>query len=346
MQRFLRDFSPTAAVAALLAIIVSYTGSAVIIFQAANLAGLSQELTSSWIWAVSIGSGVTGAFLSWRMKVPIITAWSTPGAALLVVMLPGIPFAEAIGAYLASALIITMIGVTGSLDYIMRRIPMAVSSGMFAGILFSFGARVFSNIQLDPLIALPMFFIFVLFRRLSPRYSVLAAMFAGIVLSAISGQMVFNDLRFTITEPVFTAPAWSWATFVSLAIPLTLVTLTGQYISGFAVLHASGYSVHSNGIMGVTGFFFLVTRALWFSRSQPFFADGSHLHRARSARGSVQALRSRGALRRDIYSCRFFWNNHCHALCLAPCGFCVGSCGAGSYQCFYRRPCGSHKRSG
>lgn len=255
MQGFFKDFSATAAVAALLAIIVSYTGSAVIIFQAAKLAGLSQELTSSWIWAVSIGSGITGVFLSWRMKIPIITAWSTPGAALLVVMLPGIPFGEAIGAYLASAIIITLIGVTGSLDYIMRRIPMAVSSGMFAGILFSFGARVFANIQLDPLIALSMFFIFILFRRISPRYSVLAAMIIGIILSAMSGQMIFTGLRFTITEPVFTAPVWSWSTFVSLAIPLALVSLTGQYISGLAVLQASGYSVRSNGILGITGLF-------------------------------------------------------------------------------------------
>ena len=140
---FCKDCSSTALVAAVLAVVVSFTGSAVLIFQAAHLAGLPETLAASWIWAVSIGSGVTGIFLSWKMKIPVITAWSTPGAALLIAMLPGVPLAEAIGAYIASAVIITVIGLTGTLDAIMRRIPAAVSSGMFAGILFSFGARVF-----------------------------------------------------------------------------------------------------------------------------------------------------------------------------------------------------------
>lgn len=253
MGRLVEDFSVTAAVAALLAVIVSYAGSAVIIFQAASLAGLSSELTSSWIWAVSIGSGVTGLLLSWRMKTPVITAWSTPGAALLVVMLPEIPFAEAVGAYIVSAAIITLIGVTGTLDALMRRIPGGVSSGMFAGILFSFGARVFTSIQIEPLLALAMFSIFIAFRRFSPRYSVLAVMLAGIALSAFSGDMHFENLHLSLAKPVWTSPAWSWATIVSVGLPLALVTLTGQYISGMAVLHASGYTVPANGIMTVTG---------------------------------------------------------------------------------------------
>lgn len=250
---FLKDCSATAAVAAILAVVVSFTGSAVLIFQAAHLAGLPEAVTSSWIWAVSIGSGITGIFLSWKMKIPVITAWSTPGAALLIAMLPGVPLAEAIGAYLASALIITVIGLTGTLDAIMRRIPAAVSSGMFAGILFSFGARVFTCVQPDPLLALGMIACFMLFRRISPRYCVAAVMAAGMGIAALSGMMHFESLAFSPTLPVFTAPHISWPTIVGLGIPLALVTLTGQYISGMAVLHASGYRVQSNGIMAVTG---------------------------------------------------------------------------------------------
>lgn len=258
MRRFFADFSSTAALAALLAVIVSFAGSAVIIFQAAHLAGLSPDVTASWIWAVSIGSGITGILLSWRMKAPIITAWSTPGAALLVVMLPGIPFPEAVGAYLASAAIITLIGVTGSLDALMRRIPSGVGAGMFAGILFSFGAKVFSSIPVDPVLALPMFFVFVVFRRFSPRYSVMAVMLAGIAIAAFTGGMQGETLHLALAKPVWTSPVWSWTTVVSLGIPLALVTLTGQYISGMAVLHVSGYSVPSNGIMTVTGVFSLL----------------------------------------------------------------------------------------
>ena len=250
---FFKDCSGTAAVAAILAVVVSFTGSAVLIFQAAHLAGLPEAVTSSWIWAVSIGSGVTGIFLSWKMKIPVITAWSTPGAALLIAMLPGVPLAEAIGAYLASALIITVIGITGTLDALMRRIPAAVSSGMFAGILFSFGARVFTCVKPAPVLTLGMIACFILFRRISPRYCVAAVMLVGMGIAAAGGMMHFDSLAFVPTMPVFTAPQFSWATVVGLGIPLALVTLTGQYISGMAVLHASGYRVQSNGIMTVTG---------------------------------------------------------------------------------------------
>ena len=250
---FCKDCSSTALVAAVLTVVVSFTGSAVLIFQAAHLAGLPETLAASWIWAVSIGSGVTGIFLSWKMKIPVITAWSTPGAALLIAMLPGVPLAEAIGAYIASAVIITVIGLTGTLDAIMRRIPAAVSSGMFAGILFSFGARVFTCVRPDPVLALGMIACFILFRRISPRYSVAAVMAAGMGIAGASGMMHFESLSFAPTLPVFTAPQLSWATIVGLGIPLALVTLTGQYISGMAVLHASGYHVQSNGIMAVTG---------------------------------------------------------------------------------------------
>ena len=90
---FCKDCSSTALVAAVLTVVVSFTGSAVLIFQAAHLAGLPETVAASWIWAVSIGSGVTGIFLSWKMKIPVITAWSTPGAALLISMLPGVPLA-------------------------------------------------------------------------------------------------------------------------------------------------------------------------------------------------------------------------------------------------------------
>lgn len=258
MKGFLQDFSITALVAGLLAVIVSYVGSAVIIFQAAHLAGFSPELTSSWIWAVSIGSGLTVILLSWRTKIPIITAWSTPGAALLVVMLPGVPLGEAIGAYIFSALVITLIGLTGSLDYLMRRIPGAVSSGMFAGILFGFGAKVFSSLPANPLLGLAMLACFMLFRRFSPRYAIAAVMLTGIAISVQSGLMHVENLHVSLARPIFTTPVWSLATIISIGIPLALVTLTGQYISGMAVLHASGYHVRSNGIMAVTGLFSLL----------------------------------------------------------------------------------------
>ncbi len=283
MRDFVRDFSFTASVAALLAVVVSYAGSSVIIFQAAQLAGLSTEVTSSWIWAVSIGSGITGMLLSWRMKVPVITAWSTPGAALLVVMLPGVSMPEAIGAYILSAVIITIIGFTGSLDGIMRRIPSAVSSGMFAGILFGFGAKVFTSIEVNPLLSLSMIGSFFVFRCFSPRYAVAVVMLLGIGISTLNGLMHFSAVEIAMVKPVLIKPAWSASTMLSIGIPLALVTLTGQYISGMAVLHASGYLVKSNAIMVVTGFFSMLlapfgSHAINLSSITAAICTGSEAH--------------------------------------------------------------------
>ncbi|MDR2893077.1 MAG: benzoate/H(+) symporter BenE family transporter [Deltaproteobacteria bacterium] len=249
----LDDFSLTAVVAGLLAVVVSFAGSAVIIFQAASLAGLSQEITSSWIWAVSIGSAFTGIWLSWRLRTPIITAWSTPGAALLVVMLPQVPFAEAITAYRVSALVIIIIGLCGWMDRIIRAIPKGICAGLFAGILFNFGANVFSSVELNPLLAFGMLAVYLLFRKISPRYCMATVMVCGMALCAATGIMHLENLELALAKPVFTMPAWSGAAVISLGLPLALINLTGQYISGMAVLRSSGYQTPAGGILTVTG---------------------------------------------------------------------------------------------
>ncbi len=256
--RIIRDFSFSAVVAGLLTVIVSYAGSSVIIFQAADAAGLARETTSSWIWAVSIGSGLTGIMLSWRMKTPIITAWSTPGAALLVAALPTVSYGEAVAAYIVSALIIIAVGISGALDKLVSLMPKGVCAGLFAGILFNFGTGIFTAMGREPLIAIGMFAIFLLAKKIYPRYAVPLVMLGGIAICAACGAIHMQTLDFAPAVPVFTMPQWSARAVLSLGLPLALVTLTGQYISGMAVLHASGYRVPANGIMSVTGLFSLV----------------------------------------------------------------------------------------
>ena len=117
MKAFFQDFSVSAAVAGFIATVISYAGPLVIIFQAAQSAHLPREVLSSWIWAISIGSAVLGIGLSLRFRVPVIIAWSAPGSALLVAVLPEISKAEAVGAYLVSSLIIFVVGVSGCLLY-------------------------------------------------------------------------------------------------------------------------------------------------------------------------------------------------------------------------------------
>lgn len=248
-----QDASFSALVAGFLAVLISYAGPLVIVFKAANLANLSTELISSWIWAISIGSGLSGLWLSWRLKTPVITAWSTPGAALLVVMLPGMSFPEAIGAYVVSALAITIIGATGLFDKLIERIPKGIAAAMLVGILFRFGTEVFTSIEASPWLVLAMLATFLGFRRLKPRYAIAAVMAIGIILAMAAGQTQLTQVSLQVVNPVWVTPEWSWHAILSLGLPLALVTLTGQYVPGMAVLRTSGYPVPAKSIVTVTG---------------------------------------------------------------------------------------------
>ncbi len=248
-----QDASLSALVAGFLAVLISYAGPLVIVFKAANLANLSTELISSWIWAISIGSGLSGLWLSWRLKTPVITAWSTPGAALLVVMLPGMSLHEAIGAYLVSALVITAIGATGLFDKLIERIPKGIAAAMLVGILLRFGIEVFTSIKASPWLVLAMLATFLGFRRLKPRYAIAAVMLVGIILAVAAGQTQLNQVSLQVVSPVWVTPEWSWHAILSLGLPLALVTLTGQYVPGMAVLRTSGYPVPAKNIVTVTG---------------------------------------------------------------------------------------------
>jgi benzoate membrane transport protein len=248
-----QDASLSALVAGFLAVLISYAGPLVIVFKAANLANLSTELISSWIWAISIGSGLSGLWLSWRLKTPVITAWSTPGAALLVVMLPGMSLPEAIGAYVVSALAITIVGATGLFDKLIERIPKGIAAAMLVGILFRFGTEVFTSIEASPWLVLAMLTTFLGFRRLKPRYAIAAVMVTGIILAMATGHTQLTQVSLQVVNPVWVTPEWSWHAILSLGLPLALVTLTGQYVPGMAVLRTSGYPVPAKSIVTITG---------------------------------------------------------------------------------------------
>jgi benzoate membrane transport protein len=225
----------------------------VIVFQAARLANLPTEVTSSWIWAISIGSGLTGLVLSWRLKTPVITAWSTPGAALLVVMLPTMPLAQAVGAYMVSAIAITLVGLSGTFDKLIDRIPKGIAGAMLAGILLRFGTDVFASIQVNPALVLLMVVTFLLVKRMLPRYAIASVMFVGTVFAILADRTDLAQVHFALVHPVFVQPEWSWHAVLSLGLPLALVTLTGQYVPGMAVLRSAGYKVQAGGIVSVTG---------------------------------------------------------------------------------------------
>ena len=252
MQTLRKDCSLSAIVAGLIAVIISYAGPLIIVFQAAREAQLSPAEVSSWIWAISIGSGVTGLLLSWRLRAPVITAWSTPGAALLVSMLPQVSLAEAVGAYIVASLVIAIVGLSGAFDKLMSRLPKAIAAAMLAGILFRFGAELFTSIKVQPWLVLSMFASYLVFKRLSPRYAILSVLIVGCAVAGLLGQLNGAALTLALAEPVFIAPQWSWHAIINIGLPLALVSLTGQYVPGMAVLRSAGYTTAARPILAVT----------------------------------------------------------------------------------------------
>jgi benzoate membrane transport protein len=246
------DWSVSAVAAGFLAVLISYSGPAVIFFQAADVANVSGEMIASWIWGISIGAAVSGIFLSWTLRVPVITAWSAPGTALLVTLFPAITLNQAVGAYITAAVIIFLIGVSGSFDRIMRRIPPGIAAGMMAGILFQFGVNAFKSASTMPTLTFGMVIAYVVFRRLVPRYSIVLVLASGVILAMLLGTTNIGGLELQLTTPVFITPEWTWGTTLSLALPLLLVSLTGQFLPGMAILHLSGYRTPARPIITAT----------------------------------------------------------------------------------------------
>ena len=249
MKGLMRDFSLSAAVAGFIATVISYAGPLVIIFQAADAAHLSRELLSSWVWAISIGSALLGIGLSLRYRVPIIIAWSAPGSALLVALLPGISMNEAVGAYLLSSLIIFLVGISGAFDRVISKLPGAIAAAMLAGILLRFGTGLFVSLQGQPGMVLAMFVTYLVCKRLLPRYAVMAVLVVGCAIAILTGQLHREALVIGLATPVWVTPQFSLSATLNVALPLVMVALTGQFVPGMAVLRASGYATPASPII-------------------------------------------------------------------------------------------------
>lgn len=247
-----RDWSVSAVMAGFLAVLVSYSGPLVIFFTAAQSAGVSPDVVTSWVWGISLGAAITGIVLSIWLKAPIITAWSAPGTALLVTLFPGLSLNEAVGAYLIAAAIIFLVGITGSFDRLISRIPKGLAAGMMAGILFQFGVGAFRAVGDMPGLALGMIISYFVFRRLAPRYAIVLVLLVGIAISVGPGQFSLAGFEFAIASPQWFTPEFSWGATLSLALPLVLVSLTGQFLPGMAILRVSGYDTPARPILAVT----------------------------------------------------------------------------------------------
>lgn len=288
----LRPFADTSVatiVAGFVAMMTGYTSSLVLMFQAGQAAHLSPAQISSWIWSLSIGMGLTTIGLSLWYRAPTVIAWSTPGAALLIGSLPHVPYAEAIGAYLVCALLLTAVGVTGWFDALMKRVPAGIAAALLAGILFEIGIEIFHAAQVQTPLVLTMFFAYLLMKRWVPRYAIVGTLVVGMAAAAALGLLDFSHFRVAVAKPVFTMPAFSVSAIVSIGIPLFVVAMASQNVPGIAVLRADGYNTPSSPLIATTGIASLIlapfgSHGINLAAITAAICTGPHAHEDRTKR--------------------------------------------------------------
>jgi benzoate membrane transport protein len=250
---FLKDISTSALIAGFVTVLVGFTSAAVIVFQAAQALGASPAEIGSWMLALGLGMGLTSILLSLRYRVPIVTAWSTPGAAMLITTAAGVPMQDAIGAFLISGALIALVGFTGWFERLINRIPISIAAGMLAGVLLRFGLDVFVAMQTQFAMIFAMFCTYLIARRLSPRYAVVSALVLGTLIAGMQGLLRLDTVNLQLAQPIFTLPQFSIGALVGVALPLFVVTMASQNVPGVAIIRASGYSVPISPLIGWTG---------------------------------------------------------------------------------------------
>lgn len=240
--------------AGFIAVLVGYTSSAAIVFSAANAAGATAAHISSWLLALGLGMGVTCIGLSLRYRSPVLTAWSTPGAALLTTALVGVPMSEAIGAFVVASALLALVGFTGWAEALMKHIPRTLAAAMLAGVLLRFGVGVFAALGNDIALVALMLAIYFAGRRANSRYTLPLTFLGALVWATLSGQLHPDALTLDVARPLFTAPTFTLASALGVGIPLFIVTMASQNVPGIAVLRANGYGAPASPLIGWTGF--------------------------------------------------------------------------------------------
>ena len=290
-MQFFKDLSLSAATAGFVAVLVGFTSSVAIVFQAAQAFGATPAQITSWVWALGLGMGLCTLVPSLVLRKPVMVAWSTPGAAVLATAgaAGGFSMGDAVGAFMVSAALITLAGATGWFERVMNRIPMEIAAALLAGVLARFGLQAFTAAQTALPLVLLMLGVYLISRRWAARYAVVITLTVAVAYVALQGQMAWSAVQLELAVPVFTAPQFSLAATVSLAIPLFVVTMASQNLPGVAVIRASGYDLPVSRLLTLTGLATLVLApfgafALNFSAITAAMCMGPEAHADRSRR--------------------------------------------------------------
>jgi benzoate membrane transport protein len=232
---------PHAWSSALIATVVGFGGTIALVVQAMRALGANVEQTGSAVTALCLGFAVGGIALSLRTRIPVVLAWSTPGAALLAATPPGIPWPTAIAVFLLASALMIVLGLVPALGRLAARIPASIASAMLAGVLLPFCLAAFRLGTEDWLLLAVSVGVFVLARRRVPLYALLLVLVAAIALALFRGDVSRAPPGALWGELIPTLPAGDWRAILGLAVPLFLVTLVSQNLPGLIVLRTAGY---------------------------------------------------------------------------------------------------------
>ena len=291
LMQFFKDLSLSAFTAGFVAVLVGFTSSVAIVFQAAQAFQATPAQITSWMWALGLGMGLCSLVPSLLLRKPVMVAWSTPGAAVLASagLSGGFSMAEAVGAFMVCAVLITLAGVTRWFERVMNRIPTEIAAALLAGVLARFGMQAFAAAETALPLVLLMLGAYLVARRLIPRYAVVITLALAIAFVALRGEMSWSAIRFELAMPVFTAPQFTLSAAISLALPLFVVTMASQNLPGVAVIRATGYDLPISRLITMTGLATLVLApfggyALNFSAITAAICMGPEAHPDRDKR--------------------------------------------------------------
>ena len=255
---FFRDLSVSAVVTGFVVVLVGFTSTGALVFQAALSLSASQAQINSWMWALGLGMGLASIIPSLVYKNPVVAAWSTPGAALIATSAAGVTMPEAVGAFVLCAVLIIISGASRLFERMMNRIPVAIASAMLAGVLLRFGLEAFSSIKTAPAMVLAMFALHLLGRRFWPRYGVVGVLAVGLAFAASADALKWAAVSVEWATPVWVTPEFSFQAIIGLALPLFLVTMASQNMPGVAVMRGAGYDTPISPVITTIGFINLI----------------------------------------------------------------------------------------
>ena len=253
LRRLADDTSLAAVSAGFVATLVGFTSTIALIFHAATALGATPAQVSSWVWALGLGMGLGSIGLSLWTRIPILITWSTPGAAVIASAATGVSLPEAVGAFVVCGALMWLSGVSGLFERLMNRIPITLAAALLAGILAKFALMAFAGTTAQPLLVISMFGVYLVGRRLWPRYAVLGVLACGVAVAAAQGLLKTDALSWALARPEWVTPAWSWQAILGMGLPLFIVTMASQAVPGVSAIRVAGYQPPVSSLMSWSG---------------------------------------------------------------------------------------------